>query len=171
MPQLMQVLKGKAFVFGDHVDTDRILPVRYVASSMVDELKEHVMEGIAPTFHNRIAAGDFIVAGRNFGHGASREQAATALRYSGIGAVIARSFAVAFRRNAVNVGLIIIQCPNAVDAIKDGDDLVVDLDRHIISNHRSGESFIYEGLPFELEKIMREGGLISHMAKGKGEGK
>jgi 3-isopropylmalate dehydratase small subunit len=171
MPALVPVLKGRAFVFGDHVDTDQILPVRYVASLDVDELKEHAMEGIDPAFKNKMAPGDFIVAGRNFGHGASREQAASALRYSGIGAVIARSFAVAFRRNAINVGLIIIRCPNAIDAIKNGDDLSIDLDRHIISNKKSGESFIYEGLPHELEKIMREGGLVEHIRKEKGENK
>jgi 3-isopropylmalate/(R)-2-methylmalate dehydratase small subunit len=129
------------------------------------------MEGLDPTFQKRMAIGDFIVAGRNFGLGASREQAAAALRYAGIGAVIARSFAPAFRRNAINVGLIIIQCPTAVDRIESGDFLTIDLDRHIISNQRTGESFLYEGLPKELEQIARAGGLVEWVKKEKGEGK
>jgi 3-isopropylmalate/(R)-2-methylmalate dehydratase small subunit len=169
MPAPLPVLKGRAFVFGDHINSDQILPVRYVASLNVDELKEHVMEGEDPTFQRKMAMGDFIVAGRNFGHGASREQAASALRYAGIGAVIAKSFAVAFKRNAINLGLIIIQCPQAVDAIEDGDNLSIDLDRHIISNNRSGESFLYEGFSPELEKIMRSGGLVEHVRKTKAE--
>ena len=171
MPTHLPLLKGRAFVFGDHINSDQILPVRYIASLDVDELKEHVMEGVDATFRKRMAIGDFIVAGRNFGLGASREQAATALRYSGIGAVIARSFAPAFRRNAINVGLIIIQCPNAIASINKGDDLAIDLDRHIISNQKTGESFIYEGLPKGLEQILRVGGLVEWVKKEKGEGK
>ncbi len=173
MPSLLPVLKGRAFVFGDHIDSNQILPVQYIASLDVDELRDHVMEGVDPTFQKRMAIGDFIVAGRNFGLGSSREQAAAALRYAGIGAVIARSFAPAFRRNAINVGLPIIQCPNAVENIKNGDDLAIDLDRHIISNHKTGESFIYEGLPKGLEQILRAGGLVEWVKKEKekGEGK
>ena len=171
MPALTPLIKGRAFVFGDHINTDQILPVRYVASIDVDALKEHVMDGVDPSVSKKMAMGDFIVAGRNFGHGALREQAALALRYSGTGAVIAKSFAEAFRRNAVNAGLIIIQCPEAVEAIEDGDGLSIDLDRHIISNLKSGASFLYEGLPAELEKIMRSGGLVEYVRKSKGEGK
>jgi len=171
MPAHVPLLKGRAFVFGDHIDTDQILPVRYVATIDVDQLKEHVMDGVDPAFSKKMAMGDFIVAGRNFGHGASREQATLALRYSGVGAVIAKSFAVAFRRNAVNAGLIIIQSPQAVEAIEGGDNLSIDLDRHIISNKRSGASFIYESLPIEMEKIMRSGGLVEYVRKAKGEGK
>ena len=171
MPTHLPLLKGRAFVFGDHIDTDKILPVRYIASLNVDELKEHIMEGLDPTFRLKVAQGDFIVAGRNFGAGASREQAAAALRYAGIGAVIARSFAPAFKRNAVNVGLVIIQSDKAVDRIKDGESITIDLDRHIISDQKTGESFSYPALPKELEQISRAGGLVEWVKKSRGEGK
>jgi 3-isopropylmalate dehydratase small subunit len=165
MPATLPVIRGRAFVFGDYINSDQILPVRYIASQNVDEYKEHIMEGIDPAFHRRVAYGDFIVAGRNFGLGSSREQAASALRFAGIGAVIARSFAPAFLRNAINVGLLVIRCPNAVEAIEEGDTLAIDPERHIITNLLSGESFMYEGLPKSLEQIIRSGGLVEWVKK------
>jgi len=169
MAPSLPILKGRAFVFGDYINSDQILPVRHVASQNIDELKDHIMDGVDPGVHRRIAFGDFIVAGRNFGLGSSREQAASALRSAGIGAVIAKSFAPAFLRNAVNVGLLVLRCPNAVDFIENGDNLSIDPLRHIITNQRTGESFMYEGLQKSLEQIIRAGGLVEWVKKEREE--
>lgn len=151
---------GRAFVYGDNVDTDVIIPARYLTTTDEAELAAHALEDLDPTFVERVKKGDVVVAGENFGCGSSREHAPIALHGSGIDAVVARSFARIFFRNAINTGLAIAVCPAAVDVTQDGDEVSVDLDGGFVVNHSKNERFAAEPLPEFVMDIVRAGGLV-----------
>ena len=160
------IFKGKAINYGDNVDTDVIIPARYLNTSDKKELASHCMEDIDKDFKNKIEPGDMIVAGYNFGCGSSREHAPIAIKESGISLVIARSFARIFYRNAINIGLAIVECPEAVDGIQDGDKVEADLDNGVIYNRTSGKAFKTQPFPEFIQKIIQNGGLVASIQKG-----
>ncbi|MBP0970661.1 MAG: 3-isopropylmalate dehydratase small subunit, partial [Oscillospiraceae bacterium] len=127
-------MQGSVLKYGDHVDTDVIIPARYLNTSDRQELASHCMEDLDSSFVTRVHAGDILVAGQNFGCGSSREHAPIAIQASGISLVIAKSFARIFYRNAINIGLAIVECPEAAEGIRDGDTVEADLDSGIIRN-------------------------------------
>jgi len=157
-------LKGKTHKFGDNINTDYIISGRYKFKTLdMKELARHLMEDLDPDFYKKISAGDFIVAGKNFGCGSSREQAPLAIKYAHISAVLAKSFARIFFRNAINTGLPLIECDT--DEIADGDELVVDLEAGKIENFTSGKSITIKPLPPVMLKILNDGGLVEHFKK------
>lgn len=151
---------GKAIKYGDNIDTDVIIPARYLNTSDPKELASHCMEDIDKDFHRKVSHGDIMVGGRNFGCGSSREHAPLAIKESGISCVIASTFARIFYRNAINIGLAILECPEASSKIADGDRVTVDFDTGIITNVTRGET--YQGSPFPqfIQKIIKAGGLM-----------
>ena len=151
---------GKAWVYGDNVDTDVIIPARYLTTTEPGELALHALEDLDPGFAKVVRPGDIVVAGSNFGCGSSREHAAICLKVAGVSAVIARSFARIFFRNAVNTGLTIVVCPEAVATIELGDDVVVDASSGLITNRTKGSTFETEPLPGFVGDIARAGGLV-----------
>ncbi len=157
---------GKAIKYGDNVDTDVIIPARYLNTIDKKELASHCMEDIDKTFVSRVSVGDIMVAGANFGCGSSREHAPIAIKESGISLVIAESFARIFYRNSINIGLAILECPEAAKAISDGDAVEVDLDLGVISNKTTGESFETKPFPEFIQKIITAGGLIESIKAG-----
>jgi 3-isopropylmalate/(R)-2-methylmalate dehydratase small subunit len=159
--------RGKVWKFGDNVDTDQIIPARYLNTSDPYELAQHVMEDSEhPNFAKEHQPGDIIVAGRNFGSGSSREHAPIAIKYAGVHVVVAKSFARIFFRNAINIGLPIVEAPEAVDEINHRDELEVDLDSGIIRNLTTGKEYKATKFPEELQAILRAGGLMEY-AKAK----
>ncbi len=149
------------------MDTDQIIPARYLNTSDPYELAQHVMEDSEhPNFAKEHQPGDIIVAGRNFGSGSSREHAPIAIKYAGVPVVVAKSFARIFFRNAINIGLPIVEAPEAVDEINHGDELEVDLDSGIIRNLTTGKEYKATKFPEELQAILRAGGLMEY-AKAK----
>ena len=162
----MQV-KGFAHRYGNNVDTDVIIPARYLNTSSHAELARHCMEDIDPDFAAKVKDGDLIVAGENFGCGSSREHAPIAIKASGISCVIAKSFARIFYRNAINIGLPIMECPDAAEAIKDGDLIAVDFDAGIIINETQGKTYQAEPFPPFILEIIRAGGLINSIKEAK----
>ncbi len=150
---------GKVWKFGDNVDTDAIIPGKYLVISDEKILAEHVFENVRPDFRKNVKKGDFIVAGENFGCGSSREHAVIALKATGIEAVIAKSFARIFFRNAINSGLTVLEC-NETDKINEGDELEIDYDRKLIINKTKNESYRIRELPEFLKEIIKCGGLI-----------
>ena len=160
------VFKGKSINYGDNVDTDVIIPARYLNTSDKKELASHCMEDIDKDFVNKVQAGDIITAGFNFGCGSSREHAPIAIKESGISLVIAKSFARIFYRNAINIGLAIVECPEAAEEIKDGDIVEADLDNGIIYNRTSGASFKTQPFPAFIQKIIENGGLVASIKNG-----
>ena len=154
---------GKAFKYGDNVDTDVIIPARYLNSSDPKELAAHCMEDIDPGFTGRVRSGDIIVAGKNFGCGSSREHAPIAIREAGVSCVIAQTFARIFFRNAINIGLPIIECPEASRGIESGDEVEVDFNSGIIYNRTRGTSFQGQAFPEFMQKIISAGGLIPYI--------
>jgi len=157
---------GKAIKYGDNVDTDVIIPARYLNTINKKELASHCMEDIDKDFVNKVAEGDIMVAGSNFGCGSSREHAPIAIKESGISLVIAKSFARIFYRNSINIGLAILECPEASENIKDGDKIEADLDNGIIYNRSTGESFKTNPFPEFIQKIIANGGLIESIRNG-----
>ncbi len=157
---------GNVIKYGDNVDTDVIIPARYLNTSDHKELASHCMEDLDKTFVNRVQAGDIITAGQNFGCGSSREHAPIAIKASGISLVIAKSFARIFYRNSINIGLAIVECPEAVDGISEGDKVEADLDNGIIKNLTTGAEFKTEPFPEFVQKIIENGGLIQSIADG-----
>jgi 3-isopropylmalate/(R)-2-methylmalate dehydratase small subunit len=153
----------KAIVFGDNIDTDVIIPGRYLVSIDPAELAEHAFEPLGAEVQERLRQSQVVVAGRNFGCGSAREQAASALTGAGIQAVVATSFARVFFRNAINTGLIAIECPDAVDGVKDGDDVRVDIDAGTVTTP-AGE-FGFPPYPAALRAILADGGLIPHLMR------
>ncbi len=151
---------GNAHVFGDNIDTDAIIPARYLAVSDPANLAQHCMEDINSEFTLNTMPGDIIVGGWNFGCGSSREHAPIAIKGCGISCVIASSFARIFFRNSINIGLPILECPEAVKAIHDGDKVEVDLDTGIILCQRSGDRFQSPAFPDEIKRIIQAGGLL-----------
>ncbi len=156
-------MSGRAFVFGDDVDTDVLAPGRYMKGP-IEELAQHCLEAIAPEFAGDVRPGDVVVAGRNFGMGSSREQAAQALKVLGVAAVIARSFGGIFYRNALNLGLPAIVCVET-DAIHAGDRLRIDLARGTVANETSARTLQSEPLPQFLLDMLADGGLVPHLEK------
>jgi 3-isopropylmalate/(R)-2-methylmalate dehydratase small subunit len=155
---------GKAVVFGESVNTDIIIPGRYLVSIDPAELAEHAFEPLGPDVQQRVASSDVLVAGRNFGCGSAREQAATCLTGAGIKAVVATSFARVFFRNAINTGLIAVECPDAVTVIREGDEVGVDYDAGVIDT--PGGTFSFPPYPQGLRDILESGGLIPHLMRG-----
>ena len=157
-------LNGNALCYGDNVDTDVIIPARYLNTSDPKELAAHCMEDIDPNFLQRVKPGDIIAAGSNFGCGSSREHAPLAIKTAGISCVVAKSFARIFYRNAINIGLPIIVCDGD---FHDGDALVVDLATGTLENKTTGESYTFPPFPAFFEAIIQAGGLMNAMAGGK----
>lgn len=151
--------KGKVFKYGDNVDTDVIIPARYLAIADPKELAEHCMEDIDRDFVKKVQPGNIMVAGKNFGCGSSREHAPIAIKASGIQLVIADSFARIFYRNSIDIGLPIIECPAAAKAIRDGDEVAVHLDTGVIEDRTTGERFTAAPFPPFIQKIIAVGGI------------
>ena len=158
--------QGKSLVYGDNVDTDVIIPARYLNTIDKKELASHCMEDIDKNFKDKVQAGDIMVAGYNFGCGSSREHAPIAIKESGISLVIARSFARIFYRNAINIGLAIVECSEAVDGISEGDKVEADLDNGVIYNRTTGKSFQTQPFPPFIQKIIANGGLVASIQAG-----
>lgn len=161
--------KGTAHRYGRDIDTDVIIPARYLNTSDPVELAKHCMEDIDTNFVNKVAKGDIIVADENFGCGSSREHAPIAIKAAGVDVVIAKSFARIFYRNSINTGLAIMECPEAVDAIKDGDVVSVDADQGIIVDETTGQSFQAQPFPPFIKEIIETGGLIERTKKKLGK--
>ena len=159
------IFNGKAIKYGDNVDTDVIIPARYLNTSDKKELASHCMEDIDKTFVARVQAGDIMVAGYNFGCGSSREHAPIVIKESGISLVIARSFARIFYRNAINIGLAILECPEASDRIEAGDDVLVNFDTGVITNLTKNETYQAEPFPEFIKEIIRADGLLNSIGK------
>lgn len=157
---------GSVIKYGDNVDTDVIIPARYLNTSDKKELASHCMEDLDTTFTSRVKVGDIMVAGWNFGCGSSREHAPIAIKESGISIVIAKSFARIFYRNSINIGLAILECPDAVDEISEGDSLEVDLDNGVIYNTTSGKQYKTQPFPQFIQNIILAGGLVESVKKG-----
>lgn len=157
---------GKAIKYGDNVDTDVIIPARYLNTIDKRELASHCMEDIDRDFVNKVEAGDIMIAGNNFGCGSSREHAPIAIKASGISLVIAKSFARIFYRNSINIGLAILECPEASERINEGDRVEADLDGGIIYNRTTGESFKTNPFPEFIQKIINSGGLVESIRRG-----
>ena len=154
---------GTVFKYGDNVDTDVIIPARYLNSSDPKELATHCMEDIDKEFVNRVKTGDLIVADKNFGCGSSREHAPIAIKAAGVSCVIAETFARIFYRNAINIGLPIIECPEAAKGIEAGDQVEVDFDSGIITNMTKGTTFQGQTFPEFIQKIIKSEGLINYI--------
>lgn len=159
--QPMAPTEGKAWVFGDNIDTDVIIPARYLFTSDEAELAKHCMEDIDPDFVNKVHPGDVIVGGNNYGCGSSREHAPIAIKGVGVSVVIARSFARIFYRNSINIGLPILECAEAVDAIQAGDTVRVDLASGRIEDVTTGQTFQAQSYPESILRIISAGGLIA----------
>lgn len=155
--------KGKAIKYGNNVDTDVIIPARYLNTSDPAELASHCMEDLDSSFVKKVHAGDIMVAGRNFGCGSSREHAPIAIKASGISCIIAETFARIFYRNAINIGLPIIECIDAAKDIDDGDSVSIDFDSGTITNNTKGKT--YKGVPFPefMQQIIKADGLIGYI--------
>ena len=152
---------GKVFKYGDNVDTDVIIPARYLNTSDAKELALHCMEDIDTEFVKNVAQGDIIVAGWNFGCGSSREHAPLVIKQNGTGCVIAKSFARIFYRNAINIGLPILECEEAAREIGANDEVSVDFDTGIITNHTTGKSYKAQPFPEFIQNIIKKGGLLA----------
>ena len=155
--------QGKVHKYGDNVDTDVIIPARHLNTADHKELASHCMEDIDADFVNKVKAGDIMVGGENFGCGSSREHAPIAIKASGIDCVIAKTFARIFYRNSINIGLPILECPEASEKIENGDEVTVDFDTGVITNDTKGET--YQALPFPdfIKDIMAKGGLMNSL--------
>ncbi len=157
---------GSVIKYGDNVDTDVIIPARYLNTIDKKELASHCMEDLDKTFITRVKQGDIMVAGNNFGCGSSREHAPIAIKESGISLVIAKSFARIFYRNSINIGLAIMECPEAVDNISEGDRVEVDVDNGVIYNRTTGKEFKTAPFPEFIQKIITAGGLVESIKAG-----
>lgn len=155
--------KGIVFKYGDNVDTDVIIPARYLNSSDPAELAKHCMEDIDKEFVNNVNKGDIIVADKNFGCGSSREHAPIAIKAAGVSCVIAETFARIFYRNAINIGLPIIECPEASKGIEAGDEVEIDFDSGMIYNRTKGTSFQGQAFPPFMQEIIAAEGLINYI--------
>jgi 3-isopropylmalate/(R)-2-methylmalate dehydratase small subunit len=154
-------MRGKAHVFGDDVNTDEIIPARYLNSIDPAFLAKHCMEAADPEFVRKSRPGDFIVAGENFGCGSSREHAPIAIKAAGVACVVARSFARIFFRNAINIGLPIVTCPEAVADIQEGNEIEVDLAAGRLKNLATGRTFAFPPFTKEIQAIIEAGGLMA----------
>lgn len=159
----MKAAKGTVFKYGDNVDTDVIIPARYLNTSDAKELAEHCMEDIDKEFVKNVKDGDIMVADKNFGCGSSREHAPIAIKAAGISCVIAKSFARIFYRNSINIGLPIIECEEAPDNISAGDTVSIDFDTGVITNETTGKTFQGQAFPPFMQKIIDSDGLINYI--------
>lgn len=155
--------QGRVWKFGDNIDTDVIIPARYLNTIDPQELAAHCMEGVDPSFARAVQPGDIIVAGTNFGCGSSREHAPLAIKAAGVACVVARSFARIFYRNAFNIGLPILECPEAVEAIASGHEVLVDAAAGLITNLSTGATFRAQPVPPFMLEIIAAGGLINYV--------
>ena len=154
---------GRVWKFGDDINTDEIIPARYLSITDPAKLAEHVMEDADPEFPSKVHQGDIIVAGKNFGCGSSREHAPVAIKASGVACVIAKSFARIFFRNSFNMGLLILESPTAVEGTRESDRLEIDADNGIIRNVTTGERFNVGPIPPFMKELLQHGGLIAHI--------
>ena len=157
----MKLLTGTAHVYGDNIDTDRIIPGKYTKTLDISHLAEHVLEDLDPEFRNRVRAGDILVAGENFGCGSSREQAPVAIKAAGITAVVASSFARIFFRNAINIGLPVVEI--GAHNIGMGDDVMVDLENGRVINIASNKTYDATIMPDVMISILQAGGLVNYL--------
>lgn len=159
----MNKIKGKVWKLGDNIDTDVIYPGKYLPIIDAEEMAKHTLEGVDEDFPKKIKKGDIIVAGRNFGCGSSREQAATSLKYAGIGCIIAKSFSRIFFRNAINQGLALVQSQDLLENVNEGDTITIDFfSGQIVTKDKT---FSFPPLPEFIMKILEDGGLIEHTKK------
>jgi len=158
-------LQGTVWKYGDNIDTDGIIPARYLNVSTPEALAAHCMEDVDPEFAHRVRPGDILMAGENFGCGSSREHAPLALKGAGVSCVIARTFARIFFRNAINIGLPVLMCPAAVEGTQAGQTVEVDLERGLIRNLDTGALFQAEPFPPFLMEIIRSGGLVEFVRR------
>lgn len=158
----MKEIKGKAWLFGNDIDTDVILPGKYLVLTEPKDLAKHALEGLVAGFADKIKAGDIIVAGKNFGCGSSREHAPLALKHAGVGAVVAKSFSRIFFRNAINIGLPVVISKDAMERVAEGETLSIDLEKGLIVNAK-GEKISTEGYPEFLLEMLRDGGLLQSL--------
>ena len=158
--------QGTVFKYGDNVDTDVIIPARYLNTSEAKELAKHCMEDIDASYVSRVKPGDVMVAGWNFGCGSSREHAPLVIKTCGTGCVIAKSFARIFYRNAINIGMPILECEQAAEEIQDGDEVAIDFDTGVITNVTAGKT--YQAVPFPpfIQNIIQKGGLLASLKEG-----
>ena len=161
------MVQGKAHKYPDNVDTDVIIPARYLNTADGNELAKHCMEDIDATFVEKVAKGDIMVAGWNFGCGSSREHAPLVIKTCGTGCVIAKSFARIFYRNAINIGLPILECEAAAEEIQPGDAVTVDFDTGVITDETTGQTFQAAPFPPFIQKIIKAGGLMKSIQEGK----
>lgn len=159
----MESAKGKVYKYGDNVDTDVIIPARYLNSSDSAELATHCMEDIDKDFVKKVQKGDIIVARKNFGCGSSREHAPIAIKASGVSCVIAETFARIFYRNSINIGLPIIECKEASEEIADGDEVEVDFESGLIKDLTTGKSYEGQSFPPFMQKLIDAGGLVNYI--------
>lgn len=157
---------GNVIKYGDNVDTDVIIPARYLNTIDKKELASHCMEDLDRDFSKKVRPGDMIVAGNNFGCGSSREHAPIAIKESGISLVIAKSFARIFYRNAINIGLAILECPEAAEAIENGNVVEADLDAGIVYDRTTGRQYKTQPFPAFIQKIIENGGLVESIRRG-----
>lgn len=155
--------KGHVFKYPDNVDTDVIIPARYLNTADAKELAKHCMEDIDAEYVNKVKAGDIMVAGWNFGCGSSREHAPLVIKTCGTGCVIAKSFARIFYRNAINIGMPILECPEAAEEISAGDEVEVDFDTGIISDITTGKNYKAQPFPPFIQNIIKKGGLLASL--------
>ncbi|MDD3653587.1 MAG: 3-isopropylmalate dehydratase small subunit [Desulfotomaculaceae bacterium] len=158
-------IQGSIWKFGSDVDTDAIIPARYLNTSDPVELAKHCMEDADPAFPEKVKPGEIIVAGKNFGCGSSREHAPIAIKAAGISCVIAKTFARIFYRNAFNIGLPIFEAPEAAEEINEGDEVTVDAGTGIITNKTTGKTYQATPVPFFMQQIIAAGGLINYVAE------
>ena len=154
---------GKIFKFHNDLDTDQIIASQYLLLPTIDEMKDHTFESLDPDFPKKVKPGDYVVGGENFGCGSSREQAPSVLKALGVQAVVAKSFARIFYRNAINIGLPIIECPAAAQGIDAGDEVEVDFDSGMIYNKTKGTQFQGQAFPEFMQKIIKAEGLINYI--------
>lgn len=157
------LIKGRVWKFGDDIDTDIIIPGRYLVLTNEDELAKHAMEGLDPEFYEKVKEGDIILAGKNFGCGSSREHAPIALKAAGISAVVAESYARIFYRNAINVGLPLLESEKISDNFTQGDEVELNLDKGILKNETRGGKYEVMKLPEFMLEILNSGGLIPYL--------
>lgn len=159
------IFKGRVWKFGDNIDTDAIIPARYLNTSDPAELAKHCMEDADPAFMSKMKPGDIIVGGENFGCGSSREHAPIAIKAAGISCVVAKSFARIFYRNSFNMGLPIFESGELADAIAEGDEIAIDSATGVITLSGSGQTFNISPIPPFMEKLIADGGLMKHIAR------
>lgn len=161
--------KGKAHKVGDHIDTDAIIPARFLVTSDQAKLGENCMAGLEPGWSKKVNKGDILVAGRNFGCGSSREHAPIAILGAGIPVVIGHSFARIFYRNAFNMGLPLLEVGDAINDISQNDELEIDMNEGIIHNHSRGKDILFQPIPPSMQEILEDGGMVGHVRKRLGK--